>query len=251
MSLTEMTQRGEEFERMPPQTSPRSSGVLGGMLLSKDAISDVIEVIRPSEPLPARPPVGPRGDPRPVRRGEPADAITVSNELTRRGELTRIGGAPYLHTLIASVPTAANAGYYARIGPRAGHSPATGRRRAPASCSSATRATPTPTIWSTARRQRSTRSPTGASPRTTHPLSEIMPAALEEIEAIGAHGGGISGVPTGFADLDSLTNGLHPGQMIVVAARPAVGKALALDTPAAHTGRWTTAMGDVQGRRLP
>jgi replicative DNA helicase len=57
-----------------------------------------------------------------------------------------------------------------------------------------------------------------------------MPAALEEIEAIGSHGGGINGVPTGFADLDGLTNGLHPGQMIVVAARPAVGKsALALD----------------------
>ena len=48
-------------------------------------------------------------------RGEPADPITVSNELSRRGELSRIGGAPYLHTLIASVPTAANAGYYARI----------------------------------------------------------------------------------------------------------------------------------------
>src|ERR1700753_2971538 len=57
-----------------------------------------------------------------------------------------------------------------------------------------------------------------------------MPGALEEIEAIGSHGGGINGVPTGFADLDGLTNGLQPGQMIVVAARPAVGKsALALD----------------------
>ena len=78
-----------------------------------------------------------------------------------------------------------------------------------------------------------------------HPLSEIMPAALEEIEAIGAHGGGISGVPTGFADLDSLTNGLHPGQMVVVAARPAVGKALALDTPLPTPDGWTT-MGEVR-----
>src|SRR5512143_894131 len=85
------------------------------MLLSKDAISDVIEVIRPVDHY------------RPAHqlvheaildlyaRGEPADPITVANELTRRGELARIGGAPYLHTLIASVPTAANAGYYARI----------------------------------------------------------------------------------------------------------------------------------------
>ena len=57
-------------------------------------------------------------------------------------------------------------------------------------------------------------------------------------------GGGITGVPTGFADLDALTNGLHPGQMIVVAARPAIGKALALDTPLPTPGGWTT-MGEV------
>jgi replicative DNA helicase len=61
-------------------------------------------------------------------------------------------------------------------------------------------------------------------------LSDIMPGALDEIEAIGSRGGGITGVPTGFADLDALTNGLHAGQMIVIAARPAIGKStLALD----------------------
>jgi replicative DNA helicase len=77
------------------------------------------------------------------------------------------------------------------------------------------------------------------------PLSEIMPGALVEIEAIGSRGGTLTGVPTGFADLDSLTNGLHPGQMIVIAARPALGKALALDTPLATPRGWTT-MGEVQ-----
>ena len=229
MSLTEMTQRGEEFERMPPHDVAAEQCVLGGMLLSKDAISDVIEVIRPTDHY------------RPAHqlvheaildlyaRGEPADPITVSNELTRRGELSRIGGAPYLHTLMAAVPTAANAGYYARIvrerailrrlveaGTRivqfgyAGDSDADDLvDRAQAE------------VYAVTDRRIA---------EDYHPLSEIMPAALEEIEAIGAHGGGISGVPTGFADLDSLTNGLHPGQMIVVAARPAVGKsALALD----------------------
>ncbi|MGD0704818.1 MAG: replicative DNA helicase [Trebonia sp.] len=244
MSLTEMTQRGEEFERMPPHDVAAEQCVLGGMLLSKDAISDVIEVIRPSDHY------------RPAHqlvheaildlyaRGEPADAITVSNELTRRGELTRIGGAPYLHTLIASVPTAANAGYYARIvrerailrrlveaGTRivqfgyAGDSDADDLvDRAQAE------------VYAVTDRRIA---------EDYHPLSEIMPAALEEIEAIGAHGGGISGVPTGFADLDSLTNGLHPGQMVVVAARPAVGKALALDTPLPTPDGWTT-MGEVK-----
>jgi len=75
-------------------------------------------------------------------------------------------------------------------------------------------------------------------------LAEIMPGALDEIEAIGSRGGGLNGVPTGFADLDALTNGLHPGQMIVIAARPALGKALALETKLPTPVGWTT-MGEV------
>ena len=76
------------------------------------------------------------------------------------------------------------------------------------------------------------------------PLADIMPGALDEIEAIGSRGGVMTGVPTGFDDLDSLTNGLHPGQMVVIAARPAIGKALALDTPLPTPAGWTT-MGEV------
>ena len=67
---------------------------------------------------------------------------------------------------------------------------------------------------------------------------------LDEIEAISNRGGEMTGVPTGFADLDELTNGLHGGQMVIVAARPAVGKALALDTPLPTPEGWTT-MGEV------
>src|SRR5487761_1658555 len=115
VSVTEIAPRGGGFERPPPHDIDAERCVLGGMLLSKDAISDVLEVIRPQDHY------------RPAHqivhevildlygRGEPADAVTVAAELTRRGEVARVGGADYLHTLIASVPTAANAGYYARI----------------------------------------------------------------------------------------------------------------------------------------
>ena len=229
MSVAEIAPRGEEFERTPPHDVAAEQCVLGGMLLSKDAISDVIEVIRPHDHY------------RPAHqvihevvldlygRGEPADAITVANELTRRGEIGRVGGAPYLHTLIASVPTAANAGYYARIvrerailrrlveaGTRivqfgyAGDAEAddlVDRAQAEVYAITDHRVT-----------------------EDYHSLADIMPGALDEIEAIGSRGGAMTGVPTGFADLDSLTNGLHPGQMVVIAARPAVGKStLALD----------------------
>jgi replicative DNA helicase len=68
----------------------------------------------------------------------------------------------------------------------------------------------------------------------------IMEGTLDEIEAISNRGGEMTGVPTGFADLDELTNGLHGGQMVIVAARPAVGKALALDTVLPTPEGWTT-----------
>jgi replicative DNA helicase len=125
MSITELPNRGErnssrgptsvEFERTPPQDLVAEQGVLGGMLLSKDAIADVIETLkerdfyRPAHELIYDAILDLYG------RGEPADPVTVSAELTKRGDIARAGGAPYLHTLISSVPTAANAGYYARI----------------------------------------------------------------------------------------------------------------------------------------
>ena len=229
VSVAEIASRGGEFERTPPHDVAAEQCVLGGMLLSKDAISDVIEVIHPQDHY------------RPAHqiihevildlyaRGEPADAVTAAAELTKRGDLSRAGGAPYLHTLIASVPTAANAGYYARIvrerailrrlvevGTRIVQLGYTGDGDADELVDRAQAE-----VYGVTDRRVS---------EDYLPLSEIMPGTLDEIEAIGSRGGGMVGVPTGFGDLDSLTNGLHPGQMIVIAARPAVGKStLALD----------------------
>ena len=249
MSVAEIAPRNDDFERIPPHDVAAEQCVLGGMLLSKDAISDVIEVIRPTDHY------------RPAHqlihesildlygRGEPADAITVANELTRRGEIARVGGAPYLHTLIASVPTAANAGYYARIV----RERAIMRRLVEAG----TRivqfgyAGDADADDLVDRAQAEVYAVTdNRMGEDYHSLSEIMPGALDEIEAISSHNGVLTGVPTGFADLDALTNGLHSGQMIVIAARPAIGKALAVDTPLPTPAGWTI-MGEVAvGDRL-
>ena len=104
-----------EFDRTPPQDLIAEQSVLGGMLLSKDAIGEVVELLRgrdfyrPAHELVFEVIIDLYG------RGEPADPVTVAAELTKRGEIARAGGAPYLHTLISAVPTAANAGYYAKI----------------------------------------------------------------------------------------------------------------------------------------
>ncbi|BCP07978.1 replicative DNA helicase [Mycobacterium paraintracellulare] len=235
----------EDFGRQPPQDLAAEQAVLGGMLLSKDAIADVLERLRPGDFY------------RPAHqnvydaildlygRGEPADAVTVAAELDRRNLLRRIGGAPYLHTLISTVPTAANAGYYATIvaekallrrlveaGTRVvqyGYAGAEGADVAEVVDRAQAE------IYEVAER------------RTTEdfvPLEDLLQPTMDEIDAIASNGGVARGVPTGFTELDEVTNGLHAGQMIIVAARPGVGKALALDTPLPTPTGWTT-MGDV------
>jgi replicative DNA helicase len=230
------------FERTPPQDLQAEQSVLGGMLLSKDAIADVVEVIKSNDFY------------RPAHqtifdvivdlygRGEPADPVTVSGELTKAGEIGRIGGAPYLHTLLSSVPTAANAGYYARIVAER----AILRRLVEAGTRIVQLGYGSGEVDETV--DRAQQAIYDVTERRTSEdytiLSELMQPTMDELEAIGSRGGSMTGVPTGFADLDSLTNGLHPGQLIVIAGRPGLGKALALDTPLPTPTGWTT-MGDV------
>ena len=216
-------------DRTPPQDNAAEQSVLGSMLLSKDAIADVVEEVqavdyyRPAHEIIHDSIIDLYG------RGEPADPITVAAELQKRGELQRVGGAPYLHTLSANVPIADNAGYYAAIvrekailrrlveaGTRIAAMGYSGEGEINDVVDSAQAE-----VYKVTDRRAT---------EDYAPLSDIMSGVLDEIEMIGNREAGLYGVPTGFADLDDLTNGLHSGQMIIVAARPAMGKStLALD----------------------
>ncbi|WP_200961822.1 replicative DNA helicase [Terrabacter sp. Soil811] len=235
---------GPPDDRLPPQDVGAEQSVLGGMLLSKDAIADCVEQLkgtdfyRPAHELIYDAVLDLYG------RGEPADAITVSDELTKRGDLGRVGGQAYLHQLIASVPTAANAGYYAQIvaeravlrrlveaGTRIvqlGYAQGGGDVEDIVNAAQAE-------VYAVADKRGG---------EDYHAIGDIIEATVDEIEVASGRSGEMTGVPTGFTDFDALTNGLHPGQMIVIAARPAMGKALALDTPLPTPAGWTT-MGEV------
>ena len=103
------------FERVPPQDIDAEQSVLGGMLLSKDAIADVVEILKGHDFYkPAHETIY-QAVLDVYAKGEPADPITIAAELTKRGEINKVGGASYLHTLVQTVPTAANAAYYAEI----------------------------------------------------------------------------------------------------------------------------------------
>ncbi|MGW2624145.1 replicative DNA helicase [Micromonospora taraxaci] len=223
-------QRDGQFDKTPPQDVAAEQCVLGGMLLSKDAIADVVEILKTNDFY------------RPVHatifdiildiygRGEPADPITVAAALTDSGDLARIGGAPYLHTLIASVPTAANAAYYARIvSERAvlrrlveagtkivqlGYGTASGGSRDVDDVVDLAQQA----VYDVTERRVS---------EDFAILADMLQPTLDEIEAVGAQGGVMTGVPTGFSDLDRLLNGLHAGQLIIVAGRPGLGKSTA------------------------
>ncbi|XVV12758.1 replicative DNA helicase [Actinoplanes sp. CA-131856] len=218
------------FDKAPPQDVAAEQGVLGGMLLSKDAIADVVEILKTNDFY------------RPVHstiydvildlygRGEPADALTVAAALADSGDLQRIGGVPYLHTLIESVPTAANASYYARIvmerailrrlvnaGTKIvqlGYGAnGNGGRDVDDIVDLAQQA-----IYDVTEKRTS---------EDFASIGDMLQPTVDEIEAIGAAGGGMAGIPTGFSDLDRLLNGLHPGQLIIVAGRPGLGKSTA------------------------
>jgi replicative DNA helicase len=230
VSVTGDGPRDGQFDKTPPQDVAAEQCVLGGMLLSKDAIADVVEILKTNDFY------------RPVHatifdtileiygRGEPADAITVAAALADSGDLARVGGAPYLHTLIASVPTAANAAYYARIvseravlrrlveaGTRIvqlGYGTANGGSRDVDDIVDLAQQA----VYDVTERRVS---------EDFAVLADMLQPTLDEIEAVGAQGGVMTGVPTGFTDLDRLLNGLHGGQLIIVAGRPGLGKSTA------------------------
>jgi replicative DNA helicase len=211
------------YERVPPHNVEAEESVLGSMLLSKDAIAEVLELLREDDFY------------RPAHRtvyrsvlelyshGDAVDAVTVAEDLRRNGALADIGGAPFLHTLVASVPTAANAGYYARIVKEAGVL----RRLIDVGTQIVQLGFETPQDTERAVDIAESLVYQVAQGRVTedyHSLRDVLTGTLEAIERLHEDHREITGVPTGFPNLDRLTSGLQPSNLIIVAARPAVGK---------------------------
>jgi replicative DNA helicase len=231
------------YERVPPHNIEAEESVLGSMLLSKDAIAEVLELLHEDDFY------------RPAHRtvfrsvldlyshGGAVDAVTVSEDLRRNGTLAETGGAPFLHTLVATVPTAANAAYYARIVKEAGvlrRLIDVGTRIVQVGYETpqdVERAVDLAESWVYQVAQ-------GRVSEDYQSLRDVLTGTLEAIERLHEDHREITGIPTGFAELDRLTSGLQPSNLIIVAARPGVGKALALDTPLPTPTGWTT-MGDV------
>jgi replicative DNA helicase len=217
-------QAAGSYDRTPPHNLDAETSVIGGMLLSKDAIAEVSELVGPEDFY--------RGAHRTMfeairdlyDRGEPVDPITLGDALAQRGQLEDVGGQVGIIDLVERVPTAANALYYARIVgehaqrrrlieagttiARLGYDQTIGVPEAVDTAES--------TVFSVAQH--------GAATGEFRTMKELVREGFELIEKLHENKSAITGLPSGFVDFDDLTAGLQPGNLIIVAARPAMGK---------------------------
>ncbi|WP_329501468.1 replicative DNA helicase [Kitasatospora herbaricolor] len=243
------------FERVPPGGKPEhldaEQAVLGSLLMSNDVLADVTDILKPDDYY--RPAHGliHHAVLAVVAKGDPADPITVADELRKRAELDRVGGPGYLHTLVNSVPTAANAEYYAEIvREQAVLRRLVGAGTRIAGMGYAAEGEVDEIVAAAAAEIAQVMESRGREDDFELP-DQTIGATLDEIEAAGNRQG-VYGVPTGFADLDALTHGWQPGQVIIVAARPGIGKStLALDFARACTMPRTSAGRPVDGTGRP
>ena len=212
------------YDRRPPASPEAEISVLGGMLIDRDAVARAVEHVNDSMFFREAHRRLFRAMARLFERGDAIDVVTLSEELKKTGELDGVGGLEYLAQLLDAVPTAANIEYHARIV----REKALLRRLIDAS-SQIIR-----DVYEQGERrveaildQAESRIFKVAQSHARAGfvwIKEILWPTFEHIDRLQASGTGITGVPTGYADLDRMTTGFQNGDLIIVAARPAMGK---------------------------
>jgi len=218
----------ENLRRVPPQSLEAEESVLGAVMLDNTVVDRVVEMLRPEDFY--------RGAHRKLframvelnGRSEPIDLITLSETLKARGDLAEVGGGAYLAELTERVPTAANAVHYAKIV----RERSILRGLIEASTEIAMRGYQArdnvdelldhaeQLIFGIQERKVK---------QAFAKLSEVLVESIKTIERLYEQKQAVTGVPTGFADLDALTAGLQPSDLIIVAGRPSMGKCLTAD----------------------
>jgi len=216
--------------RIPPQNLDAERSVLGGVLLDNAALNEILELLKPEDFY--------RDAHRKVfeamcalsSRGEPIDRVTLKDELTALGAYEAVGGEDFIDLLDKLVPSAANLIYYAKIV----HEKALARRVIEAAHAIATQgyeqAGEVGEFLDDAERRIFAITEEKAQSAFMH-VREIVKTTFKTIEQLYERQEEITGISTGFADLDRLTSGFQPGDLVILAARPSMGKAQPLDAP--------------------
>lgn len=214
----------EPVMRVPPNNQDAERSVLGCMLQDREALTTALELLTKDDFY------------QPANReifdamhllnnqGMPVDLVTVEEELSRRGTLEGTGGLAYLVELSQSMPSTVNASAYMQIVDEK----ATLRRMIQATSGIASscyaQAEPVPEILGAAEKAIFDIVMRRGEGSTLSHIADVLPATYMRIEQLTELKGGIDGVPTGFVDLDNLLTGMHGGELIIVGARPSMGK---------------------------
>ncbi len=208
--------------RLPPQQLEGEMSVLGGILLENQALNKALEILVPDDFY--------RESHRKIfktlidlsDRGEPADLVTLSSALQQNGDLEAVGGASYLATLVDYVPTAANIAYYCRMVKEK----ALARRLIGVATEIATRGYEGGDMESTLDwAEKSIFEIAGMKSRPSYfSTKDILKDTFKAIEKLYDRKELVTGVPTGFLDLDQMTAGLQGGDLVIIAGRPSMGK---------------------------
>jgi len=216
-----------KLERIPPYNIEAEESLLGSMLISRDAIVSVIEVVTTEDFY--------RKSNQEIFntiielfvKGEPADPITVADHLKKKGLLDEVGGKTFIHSLISNIPLAANAQYYAQIV----RSHSILRKLIYAATEIATMGYEVPedlhstvdkaqqlifSIYKDLNR--------GSTKDNISVMKDIVSEVYEKVEVLHEAKSDISGIPSGYIDFDHKTSGLQNSDLIVIAARPGMGK---------------------------
>lgn len=210
-------------EKIQPQSLEAEMSVLGAMMMDKEAICKAVETLSEDAFY--------KTTHRKIfsaildlfERNEPVDLVTLTHELKKKGELSNIGGAIYLTTILNSVPTAANVEYYIRIvnekalirGLIAVATEITSMAYQPAEDVPQLLDKAEQLIFNLVQRKIS---------RDFVHIGEMLHDSFEMIEKLYAKKAYVTGIPTGFVDLDVITSGFHPSDLIIIAGRPSMGK---------------------------
>jgi replicative DNA helicase len=210
------------MERLPPQNIEAEAAVLGSVLIDPQALTAVAELLRPDDFY--------RDAHRLIfqvcidlyAQGRPADLVTIGDELDRRGQIDQVGGEDYITALVNTVPTSANVEYYAQIVER------TSILRKLIHVAGQIAALAYSDMDATAALDKAEQLIFSIGQRVTRGefehIRDILDAYYDKLEHLHEHRGDIVGIPTGFNDLDKMTGGLQRSDLIILAARPSVGK---------------------------
>jgi replicative DNA helicase len=218
-----MSEQGGETSRVPPHNIEAEQSVLGGILLDNDVLPGVLEILNGEEFYRAAHRAAFAAVITLFERNEPCDLVTLTNLLKSQNKLEEAGGASYLASLVDSVPSAANVSHYARI---------VGEKWLQRSLISSATQIATSALQGGLEidelLDRAEQAIFQVSERRVNPsfflIKDVIKQNIKILEKLQERQEVFTGIPTGFDELDQMTSGLQPADLIVIAGRPSMGK---------------------------